>query len=614
MLEFWKTPYPFNDFLVFIAERKKKKHIKTAMKMLEGIGLNYYFQKKYEKYTIFCASSLQLFKTTDFQQTTVFSGVGNYKGDFIFGQHDLNVFNDYQDIGESIGIFTSICCDNEQMVITQDFFGCGILYYAKLDNSLLVSNRYHLLLLYLSWIGFKGEINFKKVIANMYSNTTFLAQNISSEMDICGTYQLPFDKEIIVNKYGWKIVDKECVKQSLKGCSASERIDLIECAKNEIIENVQVILQSNRFYKYVTDLSGGIDSRVVFASLLNIPGAKHIFEIFAKDVPGSNDLAIATGIKNYFDFNYYNEEGRSQHPLSLRENLDIWRSYFMGTYYRMGISAWSPRGDNIKQIRFSGGCGELYRTFWYKIYGEKINNTKSIDELAENLINTFSRLISPNQNYKKKLIEIISTELHKIQGQTLISKLDNHYLYFRNRYHFGMRAFEYYHDCPIWFPLMSKSLFKVAQSMSAEEKRDDALMLFLTKRLNESLVRIDYASMPLEKNEYLHSLGITPDKKIPLNTFKEDWEALQIKNRDKLLANRINMDKCFYDEWKNSDKIIVHELLNIFYTLKDINADFNSLFDHVLLDSIIKNINNSGFRNSIYAKLASIKDQIEIFN
>ena len=233
--------------------------------------------------------------------------------------------------------------------------------------------------------------------------------------------------------------------------------------------------------------------------------------------------------------------------------------------------------------------------------------------MVEKLVNTFSRLASPNINYKNMLIEVMSAELKNAHGESPISKFDNQYLYFRNRYHFGMRAFEYFHDSPIWFPLMSKNLFKVSQSLSCEEKNDNTLMLYLTKNLNESLVKMDYDSMILEKNKYLHSIGITPNQKIVLNSDKGDWEELQVRNKEKLLKNQIKMDSSFYNEWKNSDKIIVYRMFNAFYKLREINSDLNSLLDPIMLNNILLNLNNTSFRNSIYAKLSSIEDQIDIF-
>ena len=603
MLNFWNAPYPFNDFLVHVSTNGI---VRPPIEKLEKVGVDCVSIKRMGQTSCLIASTVSGCDTSK----TIISGVSKYKGKFIFGQQDVP--EDCTDaVNDEIGIFTSIHFKDNEIVISQDILGCGILFYSEMDGAMVVSNRYHLLLLYLSWIGYKGKINPAKMVSSLYAHTTFLGQNVSSEMDILGTYQLPQDKEISVNEKGWEIREKKIVKELLAGCESYQKDSLLEQSKEEIIENVQSVIQSGRFSRYVTDLSGGFDSRAVFAAILNIQDSNKIFQINTNDVPGSADLSIAAGIKNRYGFEFYQEGQRPQQPITVTENNNMWRSYLMGTYYRLGALPWSPKGQNNNQIRLSGGCGELYRTFWYKIYGEKLGKPKEVYDLSSKLVKSFHCMVTERKSTQEQMIETITTELSNIPGESPMSKLENHYLYFRNRYHFGMRAIDYYNDSPAWFPLMSKSLFKIANSSSLEEKKNNAIMLDLTYQLKSELVKIDYDSIAFEENHDLRKLGIKPKDKIDLITDTSDWLEVKERNREMTMQSRKKMDSFFNESWRNVNIIQEHELYeNLWFLREHIQND-------IINDEFIRNIEkykgNRSFIGTLSAKLNSLTDQIQIF-
>lgn len=191
-----------------------------------------------------------------FNQNGLLSGMAQHRGEFYFGQNDI--IQDV-DFGESVGIFTLVSFKESEIKISQDFIGCGTLFYAELNGYSVVSNRYHLLLLVLSWNGFKGELNPAKIATTLYhSKTVFLEANISSQMDIRGVYQLPLHSEIIIDYRGFRIIDKQSVRKAFEGYSPSERKELMENAKSEVVKNITSVMESNRFSKIVTDLSGGM--------------------------------------------------------------------------------------------------------------------------------------------------------------------------------------------------------------------------------------------------------------------------------------------------------------------------------------------------------------------
>ncbi len=594
-MNFWKTAYPFNDFVLSTTKNTQidKKEIR---KKLADNGLNYC--KEDEEVGYFLASGIGLYNNA------LFSGVGQYNGTFYFGQHDLGGNDlDLESLNNSVGIFTSLYIRNGCVKISQDIFGCGILFYAQINGDLVVSNRYHLLLLFLSWIGFYGELDCTKVIASLCFYETFLHQNISEQMDIKGTYQLSFEKEILINKEGWHIQDKILVKELLRKTSKKSQQELLHDAKREITENIEAVFNSEQFSKYVVDLTGGFDSRAVFAAFINASIPMDQFEIRTYDVLGSRDLEIAAGIKNLFGGKWYRDTEKLQYPLTLSESKKMWRSYYMGTYYQMGLPSWSPKGENLNQIRFSGGCGEIYRKFWFNNYGKKVATATSIEDLSEKLVNSLHLLSSSDDVARKRLIELIAKELKKIPGNTPLEKFDNHYIFFRNRYHFGMRAFEYFHDAPMWFPLMSKSLFILAHNMPREDKDDKKVPYLLTKSLYPVLANIDFDTMPIQTKE-----------KVILHTNSDAWKEVQMRNKEFLMTKRSGMDEVCSLQWRSIKQLTQDEIFSMFYELKKYNKEMNLLLDENMLNSIKKYMDKTSFMNTTYARLCSIKDQLDIFS
>lgn len=614
MEDFWKAPYPFNDFAaVTFKIRPSELTIQRILSESGRVGIDNITRHSAGKYKTLLFSALAPKKTR--VNTTILSGVAQLNGRLIYGQNHIT--DDFaRNPGESIGIFTCISIGRKEIVVSQDYTGSGVLYYCDTQDFFVVSNRYHLLLLFLKSLGYKGELDYSKVISSFYSKTTFLDQNISSKMDISGTYQLPLHKEIRINRRGVHIIDKRSVLHAFIGTSSIEKKELMELGAKEIVDNVRSVIESGIFTKKVIDLSGGLDSRAVLAALLNIDGGINEVEIFTKNVPQSDDLKIATGLKNLYGGRFYKEEGRPQYPLTLNESEKIWRSYFMGTYYTMGLGAWSPRGENFKQIRLSGGCGEIYRGFWYSIYRKGISEPKNVYDLAEQLVNMFQRISTENDDEKEILKHLIADELSSIPGRTPIEKLENHYIFFRNRYHFGMRAFEYYNDCSMWFPLLSKSAFKAALASTIEERQSKRLMIELTSILHPLLVWIEYDGFSLKDIPELHDIhnldvrlkGIN----LKLDYSHEDWMELEDQNRKELLKHRPRMDTSFYEEWRNSKEIITQKALAYF---EELRAYYPNIFNDRLYENIRSYANNNNTRalHGMYARLCSIKDQIDIF-
>lgn len=80
----------------------------------------------------------------------------------------------------------------------------------------------------------------------------------------------------------------------------------------------------------------------------------------------------------------------------------------------------------------TGGAGEIYRALWSKNYQKSVGNPKNVFELSERLVNSLP-LVAGGE-YQASLKKLISDELELLPGNSPLEKLENYYVYFRNRY------------------------------------------------------------------------------------------------------------------------------------------------------------------------------------
>lgn len=612
---FWPAPYPFKDILVFSQRNQSlaphMEAIRRSASELE-LGLARIGDHGDLATHVLTSGTLSNHPTT----TTLLSGVAQSQGTFYFGQDSLSDSIDVGGLGDSVGIFTYLRGEPHEITFGQDFFGCGIVFYFAGPDYFVASNRYHLLLLFLSWAGHRGRLNPSKVVANLFSNGTFFHQNITHDMDIVGVKQVPLDQEVVINGFGWRISSKKAVQEALNGSSDVSREELLQRAKAEILDNVRSAAESGRFDKIVTDLSGGMDSRAVFAAILNIESARTQTELRSNDVPGSRDLELATGLKNLFGLRFYTDSGRPQLPLSATEALDLWRSYFMGTYHRVGSAAWSAQGRNLGELRLSGGCGEVHRTFWTKIYRAALADATTAQEVAARIVGVSASKTARAVGAALRVVDLLRDELDELPGDDAVEQLENHYLFFRNRYHFGMRAVETFYDSPMWFPLMSKSLFLAARSQGPLD-RGNGLILELTERLHPLLVWIDYDSVAASENPLLSSITLSDPRfrgcRVSLDSDTAEWHSIQQANRTLLQQARHPMDDDFNRGWREYDQRVRTDALQAAQELESLSDEADRPVIQALLAEVTEYLDNPRLTAQFYSKLSSLRDQAAIF-
>lgn len=213
-----------------------------------------------------------VFKSAD--ETYAFSGYVLRHGVLTFGAEEL-ASSELQpdDLNECYGEFNLLRIRKGRIELSADFFGMSPWYYYVNDNVFAASNHYHLLLEALKQCGEKLTMNIKRSRVNVITTGFTFGSNFTTDMDVRNCYlNLPYEK--IIYEHNNMKKDKTELYDILTTQEYwDENLyeDYLRKAKSEIYENTLAYFTSDRFKEIVIDVSGGFDSRIVFATANNLP-------------------------------------------------------------------------------------------------------------------------------------------------------------------------------------------------------------------------------------------------------------------------------------------------------------------------------------------------------
>jgi hypothetical protein len=211
-----------------------------------------------------------------------------------------------------------------------------------------------------------------------------------------------------------------------------------------IIEDDEFVLDA--------DLSGGLDSRVVF-SFLEAAGASALGHDRFKLVSNSkrtDDFAAARGVAEAYGFTLNTPSIPRRSAISPSNAINAWKETCLGTYLPLYLvnNDFEPRS-----IQAHGAGGENYRVFYPAEKGPgHLERFKKYFNAAE----------------LKSLQRQVNSELSRFaKNHPQTDPYISHYRQFRNRMHFGHRP----HRRPMYTPLNSGLLDRVYDAPGASEDR-----------------------------------------------------------------------------------------------------------------------------------------------
>ena len=499
-------------------------------------------------------------------EDTFLSGVVFDEDNLILGQ-DIDA--SYTKLSEKMGYFTFLSLENEKLVIGNDFFGLGKLFYYATGDRFIISNRYHLLLLTMKRLNEKIELDYEIILASFFSPPAFCQDFLSSRLYVKETFCLEVGKQIEIYSDEIKyVINQDIYRKGNDDISDAEYRKLIQKGGDEIIRNVRSIVNNQKYEKKILDLTGGLDSRVVFAALTNLDNAQKKVGLYTNPSSGEGDIEVACALaKAYgyvFDGDFYDLEKIKKNHMdySFQEQIEMELSYHLGTWFETD-SLWVPIKKNNEYIRMTGGT-EVFKPYYTKMYSFFDWNQMSSEAIIHNMI-----MVDAKWNYfdyekiGKKFEEIGVNSVENCPGVSPKQKFENMYLMYRNRSHFdySLRSSE---SIITVCPFMSKILWGLLYDTYLYKQKN--IQYDLTNYLNSIVGAFEYEKddYNIERAQIIDELAfIEPQNKNLLLGKSEKidkWshEIEQVNNEKQFegddsaydswkVAQEIGFDKCLYD-------------------------------------------------------------------
>jgi hypothetical protein len=362
------------------------------------------------------------------------------------------------------GFFTAVLRDKDSIIFTTDLLGLEHLYRYEGDGGPAISNRLHLLTEHLRAEGVKLRPNLIYATTSLLSHHPLLRQAHGHHLQVEGIRLIPFDHYAELSN-GRISVRRKPIFEKIFGRTGGKYAALIDQAVEEILQNVRAVQDSGLFDSISMDLSGGRDSRLTFGAAVRL-GIVPRTPIAIRDEDGSRDLKRAMRLVDQYHGTLFTGDGHIEYGQDESSALGLWRSYYAGMYHRLSVTPFTAAGTNLRSLRLTGYCGEIYRGFWSNWFPDEVD----LDGPGgmEIVFNKIARDFP--EAHKPAAVAAFADVIRSLPGETVRHKLDNHYLFFRNRLHFGMRPYHSYNHYIRWPVLVSPSLLHAAHLLPEAEK------------------------------------------------------------------------------------------------------------------------------------------------
>ena len=616
-LEFYRCGNPFEDFAVIqsknlILEDFSFNTLKNPQISNEE-QLKFYSLGEVGEYNRYAISSKEPYERNEVK--IIFSGIISDKSKVLFGEECLEFLLNNKIDSKYNGAYSLAVIDKDSIRLSNDFFNFNRLFYYCDSENIICSNRYHMLLLILKNLGIEVSLNEEKALLTLSSaNIQFLTQNTISEMDIKCVYKCVNICDIVLDKNGFNLVENDYGKVLNDSSRVSENQyrEMLYEGKREITENINSILDNEKFKNIITDLTGGLDSRIVYGNVLQNQKNKNKISINSYAVAGSKDLDIAIKINSIYNLKW-DTTNVEKSTLNYAYSDKMQRSFYMGIYYSHNPVTVNNKAEST--VKMIGACGEiLLRPYIVrKYFNTQLGNIKSKEEFLDYILRDYGAEIITDYNAAKQFINLHLKEFENYKNCSNFEKIDRIYLEHRHGYHFDQGIMSK-HGIFCLMPLQSKKLFELHHKIY-DKHRSIKLELDFTNILDPYLSSIEYDD---DRDNY--------DKEYIKDLLYYDKDYYRNINLDRFTGDTEEYDKSIIEKRKNTKSVKVSYDIGkpidfsykILCDLRYICNNNKTLRERVgiALYYYINNEKNRKNKNSIrylYNKIESLSDQMKIF-
>lgn len=601
-LKLFPLKRPFQNFAIVISNNELDKK-----SVLNGLPKNFYCSEiDISNRNALLISSEKMIVKDDKQVS--FSGFCKYKDDILIGNQEIDKVDNYDELPELIGNFTFFVKDNNKIIIGKDYFGTGIIFYYDTPSYTIVSNEYHLLLILLNNLKIKASLNDDVTIANLcFIKGQLFEQHPSKQMEVQGVYQLAFDKYILIENGKLSLKNTSMVKLLEKKFDMNDYEKLLKKAADEIKENVDVVYNLDKFKNVIVDVTGGADSRIIYAAVTNIDDKDNKIQIHSADDKRTKDIDIAIPLVNLYGYNYDTVPEKLELE-NAKNGQEILRSLYMGTYYCMVFYKGKRSAKNTIRLMGAGGEG-LVRPYYTRfLFHDEMSEINDAREFVGEYVRRRMGNCLLDKCGLQSFINVFSDEIDNTLGDSTLQRFENTYIMLRNGIHCCHR--ENQDDGFIeWFPIYSKTAFFLKMktlSLFGNSKLAFDLIQYLNPVI--SVIPFEKDNNNIEYNKIKDTL-INQDirfknLKIMLNNDRTEWERTNLIKKSVTKRNQV-----LKTSYSRKDKYA--ELCDLLiYFIQNSNENIKNKVGLPLYHWIKNNKDTNNDLTVIYNKLYSLVDQI----
>lgn len=515
----------------------------------------------------------------------------------------------HETIDRKTGVFTCVGISKNEIRITRDNFAFEKLFVYEDEAQIIISNRYHLLLLMIEDKS-KLKLNQKHTMFKFLSmNNQLFQQNCGYQTDIEGIAVVPFYKDLIIANGDIQFEDNHIGSEFIKMNRFHYEVyfTLFNQSVSDIEKNIDSFMKfaNNNNKTAVFDLTGGMDSRLIYAAMTKKNHNFSNIRINTNDV--GDDLNIAITLNKGYGILFDDTEETvciNEHEFGNQ----LTRSFFIGMYYsHLYIS---NRQENPQNLTVYGAYGEFSRPYIIlKFLNTQFDDIESITCANEYIMENYSPFFLTDKYNILNFQDYFSKTLTGIPIKFFPCKILLHYT-LRHSYHFSEQLKSIIGE-NMFAPLNSSSLL-LANIYSMPIFSSMKYQLDLLGYFNPNLLEIpfddeNYNRQVKNLNQYLL---YPPSKLKELETDREEWEKARVEKKRKKIIKKHENAVDFSQEELNQEKR--EAVFNTLHSMLSRCLEIEEKMGLHLWFYANENIDNIRYMKELYNKCCSTTDELDI--
>lgn len=388
------------------------------------------------------------------------------------------------------GQFVAVLQAHGTFFVVNDLFGLEHIYLFEHGDSRVVSNRFACIVQHMKVRGLRRRPNLGAVAAGLFARHHFFRQIHSHRLPVEGVLLVPVDAYLAVDGRRVATRTKTGLAAALAGTDARPYDRLVEEGADDVVASCRAVAESPLFVRRLIELTGGRDSRLTLAAALRA-GVLDRMETVTRDVAGSDDLSVALVVAQWAGCRFQERDDVPTYARSVRFKMMVHRSMSMGLYHVVSDTPWSALGSHFGTVRLTGGCGEVYSRFWLNVFAVDLHETDE-DGVLPRLFSQVRGVDGIPRGFRAVARDSFTSSIRSLPGRHVAEKLENHYLFFRNRTHFGSAGLNAFHGALPWSPLVSASLLAASRRLPFADRSSDRLDFDALTRIQPALAFFPY--------------------------------------------------------------------------------------------------------------------------